>query len=305
MLADRDANLPEKTWRFFRSHFSLKGERRDDDARRLTGRLLRIALAILHSPAYQADHRSALSADWAHIPVPRDAKLFERLANAGDLVAHLLDANADPREQVFSIIGEERAAQLAQLSKDDGTPINPADFKVTVNYWGGSKGGWRPRQFAAEEDPMPSWGDRTGELYIGDGVFFANVPEAVWKYELGGYPVLKKWLGYRQADRRSDEPLTTEERRWFKSIVQRIAALLALGPELDKLYSAASEDALTAKDLGLREEEAADKVKPEDAKVAPKPAPKAGKPTLNAPKPASKAAKPKLKAAKKGAAKKK
>lgn len=24
----------------------------------------------------------------------------------------------------------------------------------------------------------------------------------LWNYQLGGYPVLKKWLGYRQADRR-------------------------------------------------------------------------------------------------------
>lgn len=43
---------------------------------------------------------------------------------------------------------------------------------------------------------------QTGDLYIEESVFFANVPEAVWKYELGGYPVLKKRLGYRQADRR-------------------------------------------------------------------------------------------------------
>lgn len=66
---------------------------------------------------------------------------------------------------------------------------------------------------------MPSWGERTGDLYIGENVFFANVPEPVWKFELGGYPVLKKWLGYRQANRRDGRPLTPDERRWFKSMV--------------------------------------------------------------------------------------
>lgn len=50
-------------------------------------------------------------------------------------------------------------------------------------------------------------------------------------------------------NRRDDQPLTTEERRWFKSVVQRIAALLALAPGLDELYSSASEDAFTAEDL--------------------------------------------------------
>ncbi len=82
-------------------------------------------------------------------------------------------------------------------------------------------------------------------------MFFANVPEAVWKFELGGYPVLKKWLAYRQSDRRDGQPLTPDERRWFKSIVQRIAALLALSGRLDELYSAASENAFTAADLGI------------------------------------------------------
>ena len=103
----------------------------------------------------------------------------------------------------------------------------------------------------SDEEPLPAWGERTGDLYIGDEVFFANVPEAVWKYELGGYPVLKKWLGYRQANRRADKPLSTEERRWFKSVVQRIAALLALYPRLDDLYSKASENAFTALELGI------------------------------------------------------
>jgi hypothetical protein len=54
-----------------------------------------------------------------------------------------------------------------------------------------------------------------------------------------------------QANRRDGRPLTTEERRWFRSIVQRIAALLALSPTLDELYSGAAEDAFTAQDLRL------------------------------------------------------
>ena len=82
-------------------------------------------------------------------------------------------------------------------------------------------------------------------------MFFANVPEAVWKYELGGYPVLKKWLGYRQANRRDGKPLSAEERSWFRAVVQRIAALLALSPKLDELYSAAAENAFTATELAI------------------------------------------------------
>jgi hypothetical protein len=68
---------------------------------------------------------------------------------------------------------------------------------------------------------------------------------------LGGYPILKKWLGYRQADRRDGKPLTDEERRWFRQIVQRAAALLALSPRLNALYQEAAANAFTADDLAI------------------------------------------------------
>ncbi|MCH8997065.1 MAG: N-6 DNA methylase [Proteobacteria bacterium] len=251
LLADRDANLPEATWRIFRNQFGLSGHRRDKDARRFAGSLLRVVLAILHAPAYQTDHRSALSADWAHVPIPRDRTILDQAAVLGEQLASLMDAHRDAAETVIALLGQGRAATLAQIHRTDGKPIRPKDLKVTVNYWGGARGRWVARPFLSDEEPLPAWGEQTGDLYIGDEVFFANVPEAVWKYELGGYPVLKKWLGYRQANRRDDQPLTTEERRWFKSVVQRIAALLALAPSLDELYSAASEDAFTAEELGI------------------------------------------------------
>jgi len=57
--------------------------------------------------------------------------------------------------------------------------------------------------------------------------------------------------GYRQADRRDGQPLSADERRWFRSIVQRVAARLALSASQDELYSAASENAFTAAELGI------------------------------------------------------
>ncbi|HWJ39238.1 MAG TPA: type ISP restriction/modification enzyme, partial [Sphingomicrobium sp.] len=97
-----------------------------------------------------------------------------------------------------------------------------------------------------------AWGEQTGDLFLNAETHFAHVPEAVWLYQLGGYPVLKKWLGYRQADRREGRPLDDEERRWLRQMIQRIAALLAMGPTLDALYQNAAADSFTAADLGLR-----------------------------------------------------
>ncbi len=196
LLADRDANLPEATWRVLRDHFKLKGERRDDVARAFVGKLFRLAFATLHAPSYQAEHKSALAADWAHLPIPKDRGLLDRLVAAGEQVTRLLDANRDATEVVHAIVGEDRTRALGPLKRLEGKQVRPEDLKVTVTYWGGGKGRWKPRSFTAEELPATeyseAWGERTGDLYLNDDAYFANVPELVWGYQLGGYPVLKK-----------------------------------------------------------------------------------------------------------------
>jgi hypothetical protein len=142
---------------------------------------------------------------------------------------------------------------LGSLKRAEGGNLRPGDLKVTVSYWGGARGRWKPRAFSVEEAPHAAWGEvvwgeQTGHLFINDEAFFANVPEAVWTYRLGGYPVPKKWLGYRQADRRDDKPLTDDERKWFRQIIQR---KLALGADLDALYQEAASNAFTAAELDI------------------------------------------------------
>jgi hypothetical protein len=196
LLSDRDANLAEPAWRALSAHLGLSGLRRDAPARALVGDLFRVALAVLHASAYQFDHRSALAADWAHVPIPRDRALFRSLVAAGEQVARLLDANRDATDVARTVIDASAMGALARLSRRDGEQVRDEDLTVTVSYWGGAKGRWVPRPFSAEEEPHPAWGERTGDLFIGEEAFYANVPEAVWTYQLGGYPVLKKWLGY-------------------------------------------------------------------------------------------------------------
>jgi Type ISP C-terminal specificity domain len=255
LLADRDANLPEPTWRVLRDHFGLKGERRDEAARALVGKLFRVVFAILHAPSYQAEHKSALSADWAHLPMPKDIRLFDRLVAAGEQVTRLLDADRDAGNVIKAVVGADRARALGPLKRADAKQVRPDDLKITVTYWGGGKGRWKPRAFMAEELPAiefgDAWGERTGDLFVNDHAYFANVPEQVWNYQLGGYPVLKKWLGYRQADRRDGKQLTDDECRWFRQIIQRTAALLALGPSLNALYQDAAANAFTAEELQI------------------------------------------------------
>jgi hypothetical protein len=255
LLKYREANLGESTWRVLRDHFDLSGERRDEAARAFVGRLFRVTFAILHAPSYQAEHKSALSADWAHLPIPKDPEVFSRLVAAGEQVVRLLDANLAAQGTIEAVLGPDLAHAVGPPKRVDGKHLQSDDLKVTITYWGGGKGRWKPRPFMADEVPNPefaeAWGERTGDLYINGSAFFANVPEMVWSYQLGGYPVLKKWLAYRQADRRNGKPLTNDERRWFRQIIQRIAAILALGPTLDALYQETSASAFTAEELGI------------------------------------------------------
>nr|WP_294509641.1 type ISP restriction/modification enzyme [uncultured Rhodopila sp.] len=256
LMAHRDANIAEPAWRVLRDHLSLTGKRSGDDALAFVGRLFRITFSILHAPSYQTEHKSALASDWAHLPIPKNPALQQKLVDAGENVTRLLDANRDARDVIATALSPERAKQIGQLRRVDGSNVTANDLKVTVNYWGGGKGKWKPRPFLEEERPGPewadAWGERTGDLFLNDTTYLANVPEAVWLYQLGGYPVLKKWLGYRQADRNDSRPLNDDERRWLRQMIQRIAALLALGPSLDALYQEAAAESFTASELGVR-----------------------------------------------------
>ncbi len=254
--ADRDANIPETTWRVLRDHFGLNGERRDDAARAFVGRLFRVAFAILHAPSYQAEHKSALSADWAHLPIPKDAGLFARLVTAGEQVTRLLDASGDAGDVDA---GDHRRGSCPRARPTEANSTEsrsvPKTSRSQSHIGAAARAAGNRGRMMAEELPATeyseAWGERTGDLYLNDGAYFANVPELVWTYQLGGYPVLKKWLGYRQADRRDGQPLTDDERRWFRQIIQRVAALLALSPTINALYQEASINCFTSAELGI------------------------------------------------------
>ena len=55
----------------------------------------------------------------------------------------------------------------------------------------------------------------------------------VWEYTIGGYQVIKKWLSYREKPLLG-RGLTIAEVRCVTETARRIAALLALQPQLDK-----------------------------------------------------------------------
>ena len=251
LIAQRVANIAEPAWNALKTKWNLAGDRTGDDARSLVGELFRLVMALLYSPGFQEEHRGALAEGWASIPIPKSRRLHSRIARFGSDLVTLLDPESEPDGVLTRLLGKRRLKTLGVLRKEDGTAIQDSDLVVQIAYFGGARGRLVARDFRSGEHPHEAWGAQTGDLFIQEGVYFENVPERVWSFEIGGYPVLKKWLGYRQASRRNGAPLSIEERRHFRSMIQRIAAVLSSGETADKFYDECAADSFTAVELGL------------------------------------------------------
>lgn len=238
------ANLSEDFWIAVADAWGMDGGLHGGAARQFVRRLFRACLALCHAPEYQVDHAESLAQEWARVPVPRDPTLFDELATVGDTIAVLLDPFADAREVLQELLGTTQRG-LAVLASDAGGPVRERDLQVTISYFGGARGRWKARPYEETEPSSPWLGGTTGDLYINETVFFRNVPLRVWTYELGGYPVLKKWLGYRHFRSREGGYLSLREKDTFRGLVHRISALLILTPRLNGLYERASANAWT------------------------------------------------------------
>ena len=127
-----------------------------------------------------------------------------------------------------------------------GGNIDPdADLKVEAT-WGFF--GAKNAVMCGKGKTSPAAADPQGALdvYINDRVHWGNVPLDVWTMTIGGYPVIKKWLSYREY-RVLGRPLKLEEMTYITEVVRRLKALLLLGTELDANYRAAAENAMELK----------------------------------------------------------
>jgi hypothetical protein len=132
---------------------------------------------------------------------------------------------------------------LGISSKVGGGNIDPdADLKVEAT-WGFY--GAKNAVMCGKGKTTPSAADPQGALdvYINDRVYWANVPRDVWTMTIGGYPVIKKWLSYREF-RVLGRPLFPEELTYITEVIRRLKALLLMGDALDANYRAVAEKAM-------------------------------------------------------------
>lgn len=244
------ANLTDGVWSALSSAWKLKDDLRGEDAKELCRALFRYCIAIAHSPQYENDHKDSLLQGWPHVPVAKDHSVFDEVVNLGDRLAILLDPLSDASATIKALVGKD-AKTLAVVCRVGGGNVKQTELQVEYSYYGAATGRWDERTPRESDLVRAEWGTVTGDLYLNKSVFLANIPSEIWRYEFGGYPVLKKWLGYRQATRRNNSALLLSELDDLRGIVLRIAALLALRPLLDAAYEKAASAAWSFDELSL------------------------------------------------------
>jgi len=238
----------------------------DPDADTVSANLIWMhALAIGYSPLYLSENADGVRHDWPRIPLPGSRESLIESADLGSQVAVLLDTESPVPEVTSGTIRSE-LQNIAVISREGGGALNPdaGDLALTVGWGHRSRAGvvmpgrgkaiereytQKERESIEEgaatrnllaEEAFARLGDTTYDIYLNGTAYWRNIPANVWRYTIGGYQVIKKWLSYRERDVLG-RPLTTSEVREVTNMVRRIAAILLLEPRLNANYRAISE----------------------------------------------------------------
>ena len=206
-------------------------------------------LTVLHDPTYRAANAGALRMEWPRIPLPGwpngdatdAAETIAQSAARGRALAQLLDPDTPVPGVTQGNIRPEVAA-IAVPATTDGHNMTGDDFALTAGWGHYGSGAVMPGQGRLEERAFtpdehaalgrathasPLHNAATFDVYLNGRAYWRNVPAAVWRYKLGGYQVLKKWLSYREQSILA-RPLAPEEVQHFTDTARRIATTLTL-----------------------------------------------------------------------------
>ncbi len=201
-------------------------------------------VAVMHSPQYRRENAGGLQSGWPRIPLPATRQALESSAALGRGLAALLDVQK-PVTGVTTRKSNPELESIGLMTHAEGKRINDTDDLALTAGWGNpgrggitmpGTGDARQRDLDRSESQTPaSLGPATFDIYLNDRIYWRNIPQAVWEYTLGGYPVLKKWLSYRE-HKILGRPLRADEARYFTEMARRIAAILMMRAELDENY---------------------------------------------------------------------
>ena len=231
------------------------------------------ALAITYSTAYLADNAAGVQDGYPRVPFPNFAQIADISNEAarlllstsmkiGEQVALLLqpdeyidgvDSGGKKRTELLGLaeltyVGKEKSRQFTNdsLLLRGWGHINSRNA-VVLEYGTARQRRYKDHERADIEDgalrlglhvgaAYGSLGQETFDVYLNEDWCWRNVPAAVWNYTIGGYPVLRKWLSYRDTSV-TNQLLSQEELEYFTKMVRRLAALRLLEPSLNRNYA--------------------------------------------------------------------
>ena len=189
----------------------------------------------MHAPSYGEQNQGALLQNWPRIPLPATKGLLLVSAALGRELAALLDPEGPCPKEAKSL------KTIALITASEGK-LDPdaGDLELNAGWGHAGRGGVTMpgigkitlrEMTAAEKDGLPdgsagTLGVQTADVWLNGRAFWSNVPVPVWEYRLGGYPVIKKWLSYREK-KLLGRSLSVDEVRYVTEVARRIAAILA------------------------------------------------------------------------------
>lgn len=217
-------------------------------------------VATSYASRYQAENADAIRSDWLRVPFPANLSDLRRSAALGERTMALLDVS--PMASSRAGIG---CSSLGVLSTVTSALDPRTDLGLNAQWGIAGKGGiTMPSTGKIEERPYTDdecqtiaeqaaslgvsaaqafdlLGETCFDLYLNDKAYWRCVPASVWRYTIGGYQVIKKWLSYREKALLGRD-LKPEEARYVTEMVRRIAALILMQPELDANYERVKAD---------------------------------------------------------------
>lgn len=172
-------------------------------------------VAVTHSPVWRAA-QPVESDEFAAVPLPGGSQELLQAAKLGRRIAEIFDSHT----AVDGVTRGKIDASLRDIAVPDSVSAT-VPLSGTFGFSAGTRVGTRVL-----------WSSDHG---------WSNVPDEVWNYVLGGFPVLRKWLSYRVST-----GLTPADRETFRLICRRLAALVALEADADAVYANAIAETLTA-----------------------------------------------------------
>jgi hypothetical protein len=129
---------------------------------------------------------------------------------------------------------------IAVLTRKGGGALQPTEFALTAG-WGSKGAGGITMPGKGKIDTVNVDDKASLDVYLNPTAYWHNVPPAVWGFTIGGYPVMKKWLSYRERSVLGRD-LTLAELKEVTHMARRLAALVALQALLDESYAMCAED---------------------------------------------------------------